>query len=88
MVVSEIELFQILSQQVGAEKAKALVEYVELKVDKRLEDKTTVFATKEDIAALKIEIAESRAEVIKWMFIFWIGQLASFVAIAKFIFRQ
>ena len=49
MVVSEIELFQILSQQVGAEQAKALVHYVEMKVDKRLEDKTTIFATKEDI---------------------------------------
>ena len=50
MVVSEIELFEVLSQQLGAEKAKSLVQYVEAKVDKRLEDKTSVFSTKEDIA--------------------------------------
>ena len=34
------------------------------------------------------EIAETKADLIKWMFIFWIGQLASFIAIAKFIFHQ
>ena len=47
-------------------------------MDRRLEEKTNVFATKEDLANVK-------AEIIKWMFIFWIGQLASFIAIAKFI---
>lgn len=32
MVVSEIELFEVLWQQPGAEKAKILVKYVEAKV--------------------------------------------------------
>ncbi len=56
MTVSEIELFEILSQQLGREKAKTLVEYVEHKVDKRLQDKTNVFATKEDLAKLETRI--------------------------------
>ena len=43
---------------------------------------------KEDIANLRTEIAVSRAEMIKWMFIFWIGQLAAFIAIAKFFFGK
>jgi hypothetical protein len=81
MLISEIELYEALSQQMGAEKAKALVHYVESKVDRRLEEKTNIFATKEDLANVK-------AEIIKWMFIFWIGQLASFIGIAKFIFHQ
>ena len=45
------------------------------------------FATKEDIAKLegKLEtkMAENKADIIKWMFIFWIGQLASVIAIVK-----
>ena len=75
MVVSEIELFEILSQQLGKDKAKTLVEYVETKMDKRLEEKTSVFATKEDIANLRVEIKETKADLIKWMFVFWIGSV-------------
>ena len=92
MLISEIELYEALSQQMGAEKAKALVHYVESKVDRRLEEKTNVFSTKEDLAKLegKLEskIADTKSEIVKWMFIFWIGQLASFIGIAKFIFHQ
>ena len=66
MFVSEIDLFEVLAKELGREKAKSLVEYVEHKVDKRLEEKTNVFATKEDIANVK-------ADIIKWMFIFWMG---------------
>lgn len=37
--------------------------------------KTQVFSTKEDIAKLEAKIAESKSEMIKWMFIFWIGTI-------------
>jgi hypothetical protein len=56
MVVSEIELFEALAKELGNEKAKSPVEYVEHKVDKRLEEKTNLFATKEDIANAKVDI--------------------------------
>ncbi len=83
MVISEIELFEVLSQQLGAEKAKSLVQYVEAKVDKRLEDKTNVFSTKEDIAKLETKIAESKAELLKWMIIlfapFYVGMIVFLV---------
>jgi len=46
------------------------------------------FATKEDLANLKVEMERGFKDQLKWMFIFWIGQLASFIAIAKFIFHQ
>jgi len=49
---------------------------------------TTFLATKEDLANLRVkftrEIKDTKVDIIKWMFIFWIGQLASFIAIAKF----
>jgi hypothetical protein len=45
-------------------------------------------ATKQDMQRLEVKIAETRADLIKWMFIFWIGQLASLIAIAKFFFHQ
>lgn len=57
-------------------------------VREEFEVKKDVLATKVDIGRLDIKIAETKAEIIKWMFIFWIGQLASFIAIAKFLFHQ
>ena len=35
---------------------------------------------------LRTEIHKWRADTIKWMFIFWIGQLVAFIGILKFIF--
>ena len=50
MVVSEIELYEILSAKIGKQEAKVLAEYVETTVEKKLVDKLSVFATKEDLA--------------------------------------
>jgi hypothetical protein len=32
--------------------------------------------------------AELKAEMIKWMFLFWIGQMAATAAIVKFLLPQ
>jgi hypothetical protein len=49
-------------------------------VDQKFEDKKDSFATKldlkEEIGLVRKEIAESKADIIKWMFIFWVGQMA------------
>jgi hypothetical protein len=60
MYISEIELFQILSEQLGEVKAKNLVQYVKTKIDKRLDEKTSVFATKKDLSNTKVGI-------IRWL---------------------
>jgi hypothetical protein len=60
MYISEIDLYQILAEQLGEAKAKSLVEYVEAKIDKRLDEKTNVFETKEDLANTKVDI-------IRWL---------------------
>ncbi|MFH1958614.1 MAG: hypothetical protein ABIJ15_09100 [bacterium] len=45
-------------------------------------------ATKEDLANLRIEMREMKAELIKWMFIFWIGQFASITAVLFLFFKR
>ena len=101
-MVGTIKLFEILKTRFNDEEARFVVEEiekieatVEAKVEKAFDQKKDVLATKFDISNLKeeiekvrTEIASSRADMIKWMFIFWIGQLASFIAIAKFFFHQ
>lgn len=54
------------------------------KIEKEFDSKKYVLATKEDLAR---EIGNSKSEVIKWMFIFWVGQLAAMIAIAKLFFH-
>ncbi|WP_420265618.1 LA_3696 family protein [Candidatus Magnetominusculus dajiuhuensis] len=40
-------------------------------------------ATKEDIANLKAEIEKTKSETLKWMFLFWAGQLLAMFAMLK-----
>lgn len=59
---------------------------MESKISSDLESKTQLFATKEDVAKLDAKISESKSEIIKWMFIFWIGQvLATFGFIVLYL---
>jgi len=81
MQVAEIELYEILKGKLGEKEARTLVEYIETKVDKKLAEKQDILATKADLANMK-------AEIIKWMFLFWIGQLASLIAILQIFFKK
>ena len=56
------------------EKAKTITEYIEAKVEKQLNEKTTVFTTKEDLANTKVDL-------IKWMVGFWLIQMATIIGL-------
>lgn len=59
------------------EEAAKVIEFFELKAEEKYSQKKDVLATKDDIGLVRKEIAEAKADMIKWMFIFWIGQLAA-----------
>lgn len=88
MHVAEIELYEILKSKLGEKEAKVLVEYIEDKIDKRLDEKKDILASKQDIANLELKIEQTRSDIIKWMFLFWLGQLASLSAILQIFFRK
>ncbi len=67
MIVSEIQLYEILSSKIGKEQAKVLVEFVETRTEKKPNEKTDIFATKADIAKLETKISESKVDIIKWL---------------------
>ena len=90
-----IQLYDLLRVKLGENEARSFVTHFEESIEEKFEQKKEVLATKLDIANLRSElvekIAESRAEMIKWMFIFWIGGIgvmASLViAVAKGLIR-
>lgn len=75
--ISITKLYDLLTTKVGKESAENLTSYIEEKVKDEVGNKTQSLATKEDIAKLDTKIANAKAETIKWMFIFWIGQVAA-----------
>jgi len=88
--VSITKLYSILSEKVGKETAESLTDYVENKIKLEVERKSDILATKQDLAQLEIKLTEklleAKADTIKWMFIFWIGQvIATFGFILLFL---
>lgn len=91
--VSITRLYDLLSAKVGKETAENLTSFIEGKIKDEFENKVEILATKKDIADVRHEIADvkhemaiNKADIMKWMFVFWIGQvLAVFSLIMVFI---
>jgi hypothetical protein len=84
--MSTVKILSILeAASIEPPKARAIVESIEMALKENESDLTKTLMTKEDGAKLRVEIAESKAEVIKWMFLFWIGQAATTAALIKLL---
>ncbi|WP_353683481.1 hypothetical protein V4D30_06275 [Thermodesulfovibrio sp. 3907-1M] len=75
MPVTEIEVYEALKQQVGENSVKTLLEFID------------ILAIKQDIANLEVKIEQVRAELIRWMFIFWADQIGALVSILALFFK-
>jgi hypothetical protein len=91
MTVSAIDLYEILRLKIGEIEAKAIVEFVELKIDNKFEDSMDQLATKKDLLGVKSElelkIEKVRSDLIKWMFIFWIGQVGVNITLVMLLIK-
>jgi len=78
--ISITQLYALLSEKVGKETAENLTGYIEDKIKDEVQVQSNILATKQDLAAVELKLSEkisdTRADMIKWMFIFWIGQVA------------
>lgn len=87
MSTIEIKVYELFKKRFSEEEANLVIEYLETKSEEKINQKKDIFLTKDDKVDIIGRIENVRAELIKWMFIFWIGQLASFIAIAKLLLR-
>jgi len=78
--ISITQLYTLLSEKVGKETAENLTNYIEDKIKDEVKLQSDVLTTKQDLANIELKLSErigdTRTEMIKWMFIFWIGQVA------------
>ena len=86
--MSDIQLFQILKQRIGETEAEALVSFVVGKIKDNNDVNLNILATKDDISKLEVKIVEAKSEIIKWMFIFWIGQVAVTVGLIMIYLKK
>jgi len=87
-------LYKLLSDKLGSDTTEAMFKYIDNKTERSVETTIKTLATKDDIASVKDEIANAKFDLsnrigdsIKWMFIFWVGQLAAMLGIA-FLFLK
>ncbi|MEK6622802.1 MAG: hypothetical protein AABZ13_10000 [Planctomycetota bacterium] len=69
-----LKVFETLRSVFDEKQAAKIAEAVETALE-------TSNATVLEKIATKSDLAETKAEIIKWMFIFWIGQFASIVGV-------
>jgi hypothetical protein len=77
MIALELKIYEIFKARFSEQEAASVIEYFEQKAEQKYIENKDVLTTKEDIGQLKKEIEASKSDIIKWMFIFWIGQMAA-----------
>ena len=77
-------LYKLLSDKLGNDTTEAMFKYIDNKTERSVEVSIKTLATKDDLAKVKYdlskEIGNVKADTIKWMFIFWIGQVGATMA--------
>jgi len=77
--ISQTKLYELLVPKLGKEATESLITFNESKTKSEVENNCKHLASKEDLA-------NTKSELIKWMFVFWIGQvIATFTFILLFL---
>ena len=82
------QLYNSLSVKLGTETTDVLFKYIDNKTERSVEAGINTLTTKEDLAKVKYDLSKEISYSIKWMFIFWIGQVSTILAVAMlFLFK-
>ena len=76
-----LKVFGVLRKKFDEASAEAIATAVET----ALETNNSALLDK---VATKVDLSELKAELIKWMFIFWIGQFASITTVLFLFFKR
>ncbi len=68
--VSITKLYDLLSFKIGKEPAENLTSYIEEKIRDEFNDRFQYLVS-------KVDLANTKTDLIKWMFVFWVGQIAA-----------
>lgn len=91
-MVDSLKIFEVLKTHLPESQARTVTHAIQqAEGEIALDVKSVVAAafaqcaTKAELKEVRAEIAETKAEMIKWMFVFWVGQLGATLAIVKWV---
>ena len=73
-----LEVYEIFKKSIAEDVARKIIVYIEDAKDKEI---TATVEKKIEHLATKEDLAKSNSENIKWMFIFWLGQIGETIGI-------
>ena len=82
------QLYNLLSIKLGTETTDTLFKYIDNKTERSVEASIKTLATKEDVAKVKYDLSKEISNSVKWMFIFWIGQVGATLAIVLLFLKK
>lgn len=74
-------LYKLLTEKLGNDTTEAMFKYIDNKTERSVEATIKTLATKEDLARVKYDLSKEISASVKWMFIFWVGQVGATIAI-------
>jgi hypothetical protein len=84
-----IRLYDMLKPKLGEQEARMFIQHFEESFDDQFASKSQQLSTKQDVAELRADIevkmAQMETRIIKWMFIFLIGQAAAIIGVLKLL---
>jgi len=81
-------LYKLLSEKLGSDTTEAIFKYIDNRTERSVEANIKTLATKEDLAKVKYDLSQEISNSIKWMFIFWIGQVGAILGIIFLFFKK
>jgi hypothetical protein len=81
-------LYKLLSEKLGSDTTEAMFKYIDNKTERSAEATIKTLATKDDLANVRKEISNAKNENIKWMFIFWAGQMGGAIATIVLLLKK
>lgn len=81
-------LYTLLSDKLGNDTTEAMFKYIDNKTERSVENTIQTLTTKEDLAKVKYDLSKEISNSVKWMFIFWIGQVAAMTAIVMLFLKK
>lgn len=89
-----ITIPKVLREKLGEDGADSLVELIN-KADAGVKEDVLVLVEEkferrlaEELSKVNEKISETKAEIIRWMFIFWVGQIGVMIGILFAFFRK
>ncbi|HZY38911.1 MAG TPA: hypothetical protein VFE53_19760 [Mucilaginibacter sp.] len=80
-------LYRLLTEKLGSDTTEAMFKYIDNKTERSVEATIKTLATKDDLAKVNLDLSNRMSDMIKWMFIFWVGQVGATLGIV-FLFLK